>query len=711
MRSEARSEGRTPRDGSRSGLRGMVPAAWPRLGHAGWGSGGPSCSSRSAPSSSASIALGPATAATPTPRPASAPTPTPKATPSEPAGVDPVPSVLATPPTSPTPTVAPSPGPQAGSPPVVEPPVSITRPRLASQTRLALQARLDRLRERYGIPGISVAIVLPDGATWSGTSGFADVADKAPVTRSTSFAIASVSKTFTAALILALAEEGRIDLDAPVRTVPADVQEGLDEGHGPPPARPHERPARLLLPSVDRPAPPVATGPSMGPRDGDEVRRQAVLQSPATAGTTRTPTTSCSGARRDASRRQPLADQVRTRFLEPLGLDTRGISRRTRPPPDVAHGYRFASASTAAPAIDLSDGTPLVPFTSVVTAAGGAGGFASTARDLARWARALYGGEVLGPNTVAAMIDVAQHDRAVRAARPVRPRRPGRRHRWAPDARPFRSAARLSLGGPLAARPGRLDRGAHQPEPAPIPAPSSGAPAQDRADPGRSRLRAAQPAPLAARRARRLGPLAPTPRRSTDGSLVARAREPTVAARLRGQHADPGRRLHDRGDGQWRACARRVTFARSSRHDGDLALERVRWQPLGGKARTQRAMSIAIDDVLIAVADDDPGIAGPRAVARPPPRGRPVRDRGRAADAAGLRPGRALTRPNGEFVLLAMSDRLADRGCGSALDADRPASARQPLRRRARRGRHHARLLLPGRRDDPGRRRGDRRRA
>ena len=43
-----------------------------------------------------------------------------------------------------------------------------------------------------------------------------------------------------------------------------------------------------------------------------------------------------------------------------------------------------------------------MPFTSVVTAAGGAGGFASTASDLARWARALYGGEVLLPSYLVA---------------------------------------------------------------------------------------------------------------------------------------------------------------------------------------------------------------------------------------------------------------------------------------------------------------------
>ena len=39
-----------------------------------------------------------------------------------------------------------------------------------------------------------------------------------------------------------------------------------------------------------------------------------------------------------------------------------------------------------------TDGTNVVPFTSVITAAGSAGAMASTTQDLARWARALYGG-------------------------------------------------------------------------------------------------------------------------------------------------------------------------------------------------------------------------------------------------------------------------------------------------------------------------------
>jgi CubicO group peptidase (beta-lactamase class C family) len=45
-----------------------------------------------------------------------------------------------------------------------------------------------------------------------------------------------------------------------------------------------------------------------------------------------------------------------------------------------------------------------MPFTSVVTAAAGAGGLASNTTDLARWARALYAGGVLSTESVDAIL-------------------------------------------------------------------------------------------------------------------------------------------------------------------------------------------------------------------------------------------------------------------------------------------------------------------
>ena len=87
-------------------------------------------------------------------------------------------------------------------------------------------------------------------------------------------------------------------------------------------------------------------------------------------------------------------------------------------------------------------------------------------------------------------------------------------------------------------------------------------------------------------------------------------------------------------------------------HEGVLTLERVQWQPLGGNVAPSPGMSIPIDDVLIAVGDDDSGTpfhatwhgirleVGPYLI------------EGEMPTLPGFDPGRALTRPSGEFVVL-----------------------------------------------------------
>ena len=98
-------------------------------------------------------------------------------------------------------------------------PAAATGPALTPGMQAGLQARLDRLRLKAAIPGISAAILFPDGTVWRGSSGFANVKAKTPVTPETAFAVASVSKTFTAALILALCDEGRLRLGTSVASL------------------------------------------------------------------------------------------------------------------------------------------------------------------------------------------------------------------------------------------------------------------------------------------------------------------------------------------------------------------------------------------------------------------------------------------------------------------------------------------------------------
>jgi D-alanyl-D-alanine carboxypeptidase len=246
---------------------------------------------------------------------------------------------------------------------------------------------------------------MPNGSTWVGVSGLADVAASRRVTPSTSFAIASISKTFTAALVLALVEEGKIKLDAPVRRyLPGLKKVGskvlvsqlLDHTSGLRDYFFHASIDHALLSDPDRRWDSRMALRYVGkayfkPGAGWHYSNTNYL---------------VLGLLAEAVGHEPLAKQIRTRFLAPLDLDRTWYQPVEPTRDDVAHGYRFKSAARNAKAIDLSDGTEIVPFTSVITAAGPAGGYASDARDLAMWVRALYGGQVLAPATVDLMTDV-----------------------------------------------------------------------------------------------------------------------------------------------------------------------------------------------------------------------------------------------------------------------------------------------------------------
>ncbi|GGJ60325.1 hypothetical protein CDQ92_02435 [Sphingopyxis bauzanensis] len=79
------------------------------------------------------------------------------------------------------------------------------------------QRLLDTLRETNGVPGMGAAVWQDGQIVWDGSSGLRDVTGGAPVTHDTLFRLASVSKLFTVTAAAKLAEEGKLDLDAPVQ--------------------------------------------------------------------------------------------------------------------------------------------------------------------------------------------------------------------------------------------------------------------------------------------------------------------------------------------------------------------------------------------------------------------------------------------------------------------------------------------------------------
>ena len=65
----------------------------------------------------------------------------------------------------------------------------------------------------YHIPGVQACIVKGDRVIWKGAYGYANIAQNRPVTDSTLFYLASVSKTVTATALMQLWEQGLFNLD------------------------------------------------------------------------------------------------------------------------------------------------------------------------------------------------------------------------------------------------------------------------------------------------------------------------------------------------------------------------------------------------------------------------------------------------------------------------------------------------------------------
>jgi CubicO group peptidase (beta-lactamase class C family) len=83
-----------------------------------------------------------------------------------------------------------------------------------------------KLRE-YGVPGAAIGII-DNGIVTTRGFGITNVDDPLPVTVHTVFPVTSISKTFAATAMMRLVEQGKIDLQAPVRTYLPDFRV-LDE--------------------------------------------------------------------------------------------------------------------------------------------------------------------------------------------------------------------------------------------------------------------------------------------------------------------------------------------------------------------------------------------------------------------------------------------------------------------------------------------------
>jgi CubicO group peptidase (beta-lactamase class C family) len=82
----------------------------------------------------------------------------------------------------------------------------------------AIEVLLTNQMARLGIPGLSLAVAHDGDLVFANGYGFADMENFVAAKADTSYRLASVSKPMTAVVVLQLAEQGRLDLDAPARS-------------------------------------------------------------------------------------------------------------------------------------------------------------------------------------------------------------------------------------------------------------------------------------------------------------------------------------------------------------------------------------------------------------------------------------------------------------------------------------------------------------
>lgn len=81
---------------------------------------------------------------------------------------------------------------------------------------LLLEAQLAAFWQEQGIPALSVALVYDQEVLWANGFGYTDLEGKIPATPQTVYRVHSITKLFTATMLLQLRDQGKLQLDDPL---------------------------------------------------------------------------------------------------------------------------------------------------------------------------------------------------------------------------------------------------------------------------------------------------------------------------------------------------------------------------------------------------------------------------------------------------------------------------------------------------------------
>jgi CubicO group peptidase (beta-lactamase class C family) len=239
---------------------------------------------------------------------------------------------------------------------------------------------------RNPIVGMSVAIAVDDKIVFAKGYGFTDLVSHEPVTVDSPFRLASISKTLTAVAAMQLAEQGALELDAPVQTyVPSFPQ------------KPWPVTSRELLAHTSGIRHYASTAEILSTKHYTDIvspleifENDPLKFEPGTKFAYSSYGYNLLGAIIAAAAHEPFVDRVRHRVLEPAGMKHAAAEDS----PNIAHATGYF--------VGVGDERLPVPFYDVSNKLP-SGGYVATASDLAELAIALETGKLLKPETRDAM--------------------------------------------------------------------------------------------------------------------------------------------------------------------------------------------------------------------------------------------------------------------------------------------------------------------
>lgn len=244
----------------------------------------------------------------------------------------------------------------------------------------AIDAFVKRQMETRHLPGVAVAVTKDDEVLH--VRGYGETSTGEPVTEDTPFRVASVSKSFTSLAVMQLVEDGKIEVDEPVkkylpgfetadsRSEEITVRELLDQTSGM---------ADGGFAEVSLPQPSSLEGAVA------RLRAARLVADPGTEFNYHNPNYQVAARLVEVVSDEPFGEYLKRHVFGPLGMDdSTTTAKDDRPAPGLGEGHSFAYGRPFA-----------VPGPGYFVQ--GSGGVVSTASDMARWLAMQNNGGV-GPN-------------------------------------------------------------------------------------------------------------------------------------------------------------------------------------------------------------------------------------------------------------------------------------------------------------------------